>query len=69
MKGDCVLFIFDLDKFSSSHIIVIRNVNKKDRGSHTIHTLQFHYIYTIKYRRKVIDDEVAARLFEINKAV
>ena len=42
---------------------------RKDKGSHAVYTLQFHYVCTVKYRRKVLDEEVSSRLFEINRAV
>lgn len=40
-----------------------------DKGSHSIYNLQFHYVACVKYRRKVLTDEVTARLKEINLSV
>lgn len=42
---------------------------RKDKGAHAVYTLQFHYVCTVKYRRKVLSEEVSSRLFAINEAV
>jgi len=40
-----------------------------DKGSHSIYNLQFHYVACVKYRRKVLANEVSTRLKEINLSV
>ena len=40
-----------------------------DKGSHSIYTLQFHYVACVKYRRKVLTETVSTRLKEINLSV
>lgn len=40
-----------------------------DKGSHSIYNLQFNYVACVKYRRKVLDGDVADRLKEINLSV
>jgi putative transposase len=37
-----------------------------DKGSHSVYSLQFHYVACIKYRRKVLSDIVTTRLKVIN---
>lgn len=37
-----------------------------DKGSHSVYSLQFHYVACIKYRRKVLSDIVTTRLKAIN---
>lgn len=36
-----------------------------DTNFHSVFLLQYHLIFVVKYRRKVIDDEICARLKEI----
>lgn len=36
-----------------------------DNNNHSVFLLNYHLIFTTKYRRKVIDDEISARLKEI----
>jgi len=40
-----------------------------DKGSHSIYNLQFHYVSCVKYRRKVLSEQVSGRLKEINLSV
>jgi len=40
-----------------------------DKGSHSIYNLQFHYVACVKYRRKVLSEQVSGRLKEINLSV
>jgi putative transposase len=40
-----------------------------DKGSHSVSSLQFHYVACVKYRRKVLFDAVAERLKTINISV
>jgi len=40
-----------------------------DKGSHSVYMLQFHYVACVKYRRKVLNDNVAERLKAINISV
>ena len=40
-----------------------------DRGAHSIYNLQFHYVACVKYRRRVLSDDVSARLKDINLSV
>jgi putative transposase len=44
-------------------------IYSNDKGSHSIYNLQFHYVSCVKYRRKVLNDDVTARLKEINLSV
>lgn len=39
------------------------------KGAHAVYSLQFHYVACIKYRRKVLVDEVAERLKAVNRSV
>lgn len=39
------------------------------KGNHSVYSLQFHYVACIKYRRKVLLDEIAERLKAINHSV
>ena len=41
----------------------------KDKGSHSIYNLQFHYVACVKDRRKVLTDKVSKLLKEINQSV
>lgn len=44
----------------------IKNSSKKYRSTATmVYSCQYHVIFTTKYRRKVLSDEVAARLKEL----
>lgn len=36
-----------------------------DTNKHSVYLLQYHLILVVKYRRKVIDDEICSRLKEI----
>ena len=40
-----------------------------DKGSHSVYSIQFHYIACVKYRRKVLSATVAEKLKEINLSV
>jgi putative transposase len=40
-----------------------------DKGCHAVYALRFHYICCVKYRRKVLDDEVSAFLKQVNESV
>jgi putative transposase len=40
-----------------------------DKGSHSVYSLQFHYVACIKYRRKVISGNIAESLKTINLSV
>jgi len=40
-----------------------------DRGAHSIYNLQFHYVACVKHRRRVLSDDVSARLKDINLSV
>jgi len=40
-----------------------------DKGSHSVYSLQFHYVACIKYRRPVLSIPVAERLKAINISV
>jgi putative transposase len=40
-----------------------------DKGSHSVYSLQFHYVACIKYRHKVLSSPVAERLKSINVSV
>ncbi len=42
---------------------------RSDKGSHSVYNLQFHYVACVKYRRKVLSDQVSDRLKEINLSV
>ena len=39
---------------------------RTDRSCHATYCIQFHYVCCTKYRRKVIDEQVSARIKEIN---
>jgi len=41
----------------------------KDKGSHSIYNLQFHYVACVKDRQKALTHEVSKRLKEINLSV
>jgi len=40
-----------------------------DRCCHLLYSLQFHYVCCVKYRRKVLTEEVTEYLKEVNKSV
>lgn len=40
-----------------------------DKGNHSVYSLQFHYVACVKYRHKVLVDDIANRLKEINLSV
>jgi putative transposase len=42
---------------------------RSDKGSHSVYNLQFHYVACVKYRWKVLSDQVSDRLKEINLSV
>lgn len=44
-------------------------IYSNDKGSHSIYNLQFHYVACVKYRRKIFNETVSARLKEINLSV
>lgn len=42
---------------------------KLDKGNHSIYSLQFHYVACVKYRQKVLIDNIPNRLKAINLEV
>jgi len=42
---------------------------KTNSGSHSVYSLQFHYVACVKYRHKVIVNKIAKRLKEISNSV
>ena len=36
-----------------------------DKGNHSVYSLNYHLILVVKYRKKVIDDEISENLKEI----
>ena len=36
-----------------------------DRNAHSVHLLYYHLVMVVKYRRKVIDDQISERAKEI----
>jgi putative transposase len=42
---------------------------KLDKGCHSVHSIQFHYVCCVKYRRKVLTKEVSEYLKEVNQSV
>jgi len=40
-----------------------------DKGCHAVYSLQFHYVACVKYRRRVLNGDVAERLKDINLRV
>ena len=42
---------------------------KLDKGCHSTYSIQFHYVCCVKYRRKVLTEEVSEYLKEVNKYV
>lgn len=36
-----------------------------DKGNHSVYSLNYHLIFVVKYRKKVIDDEISENLKEI----
>lgn len=40
-----------------------------DKGAHAVYSLQFHLVFCVKYRRKVLDGPVAQRLKEIARSI
>lgn len=42
---------------------------KANSGSHSIYSLQFHYIACVKYRHKIMLNKIPNRLKEINNSV
>lgn len=44
-------------------------IYSNNKGSHSVYNLQFHYVACVKYRRKVLTEEISTRLKEINLSV
>lgn len=42
---------------------------KLDKGCHSTYSIQFHYVCCVKYRRKVLNEEVSEYLKEINQSI
>ena len=42
---------------------------KLDKGCHSTYSIQFHYVCCVKYRRKVLTEEVSEYLKEVNQSV
>ena len=42
---------------------------KLDNNAHSVYLLYYHLIMVVKYRRKVIDDDISARAKEIFKYI
>ena len=40
-------------------------MQKLYRNSHSVHLMFYHFVLVVKYRRKVIDDDISSRLREI----
>jgi putative transposase len=40
-----------------------------DKGCHSNYSIQFHYVCCVKYRRKVLTEEVSEYLKEINQSI
>lgn len=40
-------------------------IDKYDRNSHSVFSLNYHLVLVVKYRKKAIDDAICARLKEI----
>lgn len=43
----------------------MKNIRQFDTNRHSVYMLHYHLIMCVKYRRKVIDDEISERLKEI----
>ncbi len=43
----------------------MENIRELDTNSHSVYMLHYHLIMCIKYRKRVIDDEISERLKEI----
>lgn len=41
----------------------------QDKGSHAIYSIQFHLVFCVKYRKKVLSENVSARLKEITSNI
>lgn len=46
-------------------MVEMRNINGLDTNNHSVFKLSYHLVLVIKYRRKVIDDDISNRLKEI----
>ncbi|KKM12008.1 transposase [Clostridiales bacterium PH28_bin88] len=44
-------------------------MNKLDTNNHSVFLLTYHLLICVKYRRKAIDDQIAARIQEIGEYV
>lgn len=42
---------------------------KLDKGCHSTYSIQFHYVCCVKYRRKVLTEEVSEYLKEVNQSI
>ena len=42
---------------------------KLDNNAHSVYLLYYHLVMVVKYRRKVIDDDISARAKEIFKYI
>ncbi len=49
----------------SLYNISMENIRELDTNSHSVYMLHYHLIMCIKYRKRVIDDEISERLKEI----
>ena len=49
----------------SLYNIYMNNIREFDTNTHSVYLLHYHLIMCVKYRRKVIDDEISDRLKEI----
>lgn len=42
---------------------------KLDKGCHSTYSIQFHYVCCVKYRQKVLTEEVSEYLKEVNQSI
>ena len=62
----CILLCYDLI-INRSVVLIIKVINtmQLDTNNHSVFLLHYHLIKCVKYRNKVIDDEISIRLKEI----
>ena len=62
----CILLCYDLI-INRSVVLIIEVINtmQLDTNNHSVFMLHYHLIMCVKYRNKVIDDEISIRLKEI----
>ena len=62
----CILLCYDLI-INRSVVLIIKVINtmQLDTNNHSVFLLHYHLIMCVKYRNKVIDDEISIRLKEI----